>query len=60
MSLPFEHLEEAYDLIARAIDAAGPERERVLLAKLCLCLADRLGDIAAVRECISGAVEAGS
>lgn len=55
MSLPFADLERAYDLIAAAVDRAGPEREALLLAKLALLLADRVGDFAAVAEAVAAA-----
>jgi hypothetical protein len=48
-----EELERIYDLIAEAIDAAGPDREALFLSKLALALANRLGDEERVRECIS-------
>jgi hypothetical protein len=37
-------LETSFDLLARAIDAAGPARESLFLAKLSLALANRIGD----------------
>lgn len=45
-------LEEAYDLIAEAIDKAGPKNESLFLAKLCLALANGARDVAAVRRAI--------
>lgn len=45
-------LEEAYDLIAEAIDGAGPQNESLFLAKLCLALAHQAKDAAAVRRAI--------
>jgi hypothetical protein len=55
MSLPFEDLERVYDLIAAAIDRVGPERESLLLAKLALLLADRLGDYESAAEAVAAA-----
>lgn len=55
MSLPFEDLERVYDLIAAAVDRAGPERESLLLAKLALLLAHEIGDYAAVAEAVAAA-----
>ena len=52
MNLPFEHLEETYELLAAAIARLEPGREAVFLAKLTLCLAQRLGDIEAIRESV--------
>jgi hypothetical protein len=55
--LSFAQLEALYDELAEAIDAAGPERESVFLAKLVLCLARELGDAGRVstliRDCLA-------
>jgi hypothetical protein len=53
--LPFEDLEKVYDLLAAAIDAAGPEREALFLAKLCLILAHESRDLATVEAAIESA-----
>lgn len=37
-------LETVYERLAEAIDATGPEKETLLLAKLALLLAEALGD----------------
>ncbi len=37
-------LERLYDVLAQAIDEAGPEKSELFLAKLALLLADALGD----------------
>ena len=42
LSLP--DLEATYDRLAEAVDAAGPERSELMLAKLVLLLAQELGD----------------
>jgi hypothetical protein len=42
--LPVDDLETLWELLAKAIDAAGPERDRLMLAKLALLFADELGD----------------
>ena len=55
--LPFPDLERVYERIASAIDTAGPERESVMLTKLALSLAPRLGDLAAVESCIDMALQ---
>lgn len=55
--LQFAELERVYEKIAAAIDAVGPERESVMLAKLALSLAHRLGDAAAVEACIDMALQ---
>ena len=54
--LPFADLEVVYDRLAEAIDAAGPERESLFLAKLALLLSRRLGERAAVEEAIAVAL----
>ena len=43
-ALPFAELEPLYDLLADAIDAAGPERESLLLTRLALLQAHLDGD----------------
>ena len=55
-TLPFEHLERAYERLADAIDQAGPEQESLFLAKLALTLAHELGDIAAFERSIAVAL----
>jgi len=58
--LPFEQLEAVYDELAAAIDRAGPEREALVLAKLCVLLAHRLGDLQTLRECLETALSDGA
>ena len=53
--LRFEDLEKAYDMIAAGIDDAGPDRESLFLAKLCLALAHHVGDLAVVEQAIADA-----
>ena len=50
--LPFEDLEKVYDLLAAAIDGAGPEKEALFLAKLCLTLAHEIGYLTVVEQAI--------
>ena len=50
--LPFGELEQVYDLMAQAIDAAGAENEALFLSKLAITLAHELGDLERVREAI--------
>ena len=52
-TLAFEDLEKAYDLVAQAIDAAGPDKEALFLTKLCLALAYRVRDLATIEEAIA-------
>jgi hypothetical protein len=56
-ALTFEELEAAYDLLARAIDTAGPDRQSLFLAKLALVLAHETGDAALFRRAVATAVE---
>jgi len=51
--LEFAELEQVYDLLADTIDAVGPDNESLFLAKLCITLAHRSGDLAAVREAVA-------
>jgi hypothetical protein len=37
-------IEQVYDLIADGVDRAGPEKGELFLAKLCLALANLVGD----------------
>lgn len=48
-------LEETYDLIAAGVDAAGPEKASLFLAKLSLALAAISGDMAVVRDAVDAA-----
>ena len=50
--LAFADLEKIYDLLAAAIDDAGPEKEALLLAKLCLVLARESRNLAVVERAI--------
>ena len=54
-TLAFQDLEEIYDRLANAIDAAGPAKESLFLAKLCLTLAHHVGDRAIVERAIETA-----
>lgn len=49
-------LEQAYDLLAQAIDQAGPERCELFLVKLALLNAQALGDGPAFAEHIASAL----
>jgi hypothetical protein len=50
-------LEQAYDLIATAIDRAGPARESLFLAKLCLALGAQMTSIDSIVAAIRAAEE---
>ena len=51
-TLAFADLEKVYDLVANAIDAAGPENESLFLSKLCISLAHNIPDIAVIESAI--------
>ncbi|MFO7549854.1 MAG: DUF2783 domain-containing protein [Haliea sp.] len=55
-TLEFAELEQVYDLLAEAIDEAGPEQEAVFLAKLALLLARQVPDVDCIREAIAAAL----
>ena len=48
-SLSVPHLEQVYDALATAIDAAGPDKSELFLVKLALLNAKTLGDAGAFR-----------
>jgi hypothetical protein len=52
-SLPHEEFERAYEIIARALDRVGPERERLFLARLALALAHQLPDLKALKQALA-------
>jgi hypothetical protein len=45
-------LEEVYDRIAEGIDLAGEAKAKLFLAKLCLALANLVGDSQAVTQAV--------
>jgi hypothetical protein len=54
---PASSLEESFDMLARALDQAGPTRETLFLAKLSLALAARIGDNRLLAEAIKTALD---
>ena len=48
-TLPLPELETVYDLLAQAIDQAGPDKAELFLVKLALLNAKTLGDAGAFR-----------
>ena len=52
-TLPDQDFEQAYEMIARAIDHVDPERERLFLARLALALAHRLPDLKALEQALA-------
>lgn len=55
MGLPVEDMEAFWAALAEAVDRAGPERDRVMLAKLALALAERVGDRDSVMAALAAA-----
>ena len=55
--LPVADMEAVWERLAEAIDGAGPERDRLMLAKLALLFADALGDAPRVHALIQAASE---
>jgi hypothetical protein len=49
-------LETTYDHLAEAIDAAGPDKSELMLVKLCLLLAQDVGDADRVAALIKSAL----
>jgi hypothetical protein len=56
-TLPFTDLETAYEALAKAIDAAGPDREALFLAKLALAMAHECGDLAVFERAVATALQ---
>ena len=54
-ALDIPGLETVYDLLASAIDAAGPEKSELMLVKLALLNAHALGDPALFRQHLEAA-----
>lgn len=51
-TLSESELEQAYDLIAAAIDRVGHNQESLFLAKLCLALSAQLKSVDSIAEAI--------
>ncbi len=54
-TLTTDELEQAYDLIAGAIDEVDSEKESLFLGKLCLILTHRLDSVSLLEEAIEKA-----
>jgi hypothetical protein len=50
-----EDMESTYELLAEVIDRAGESDEKLLLTKLCLTLAHKLGSLQEIKEAIATA-----
>lgn len=51
--LAFQDLEKVYELVAKAIDEVGPEREALFLSKLCLTLAHNIADFSCIEKAVN-------
>ncbi len=56
-TMPFDDLERAYEMLAQAIDRAGPEHEALFLARLALVLAHRVGRVDVFEQAVDMALE---
>ncbi len=56
-TLSVSELETVYDWLAQAVDAAGPGKAELFLAKLALLNAQALGDTARIRQHIDSALQ---
>ncbi len=54
--MPFASLEEAYEILAQAIDQAGRDQEAVFLTRLALVLAHEVGDIEIFKRSVRAAL----
>ncbi len=54
--LSIAQLENVYDLLAEAIDQAGPQHSELFLTKLCLLLVNQIGDDAVVQGHVRSAL----
>lgn len=55
--LPVADMEALWERLAQAVDQAGPERDRLMLAKLALLFAEALGDAPRAHALIETALE---
>ncbi len=55
--LPTDALEALWERLALAIEQAGPDHDRLMLAKLVLLLADALGDPARTDTLLEAALQ---
>ena len=56
-SMPLEEVETVYDNLASAIDQAGSDKEALLLTKLALVLANRIGDLDTFNDALRTALQ---
>jgi hypothetical protein len=56
-TLPFEGLEEVYDLLATSLDRVGEENHALFLARLAVTMAHKCNDVDLVREAVAIALD---
>lgn len=56
-TMPFDDLERAYEMLAQAIDRAGPEHEALFLTRLALVLAHRMGHVDVFEQAVAAALD---
>ncbi len=56
MTLAIDDLESYWASLATAVDAAGPDREKLFLAKLALLLGHEIGDPARLAALVAAAL----
>lgn len=63
-TMPFDEMEATYELLATAIDRAGPDAEALFLTRLALLLAHDTGELSrfqnAVEAALAGITEGGA
>jgi hypothetical protein len=57
VTMPFEDLEHAYNGLALAIDAAGPDHDALFLTRLALVLAHRCGNLKVFEDALATALD---
>ena len=55
--MSFEALEKLYDLMAETLDEVGVDQHSLILSKLSMVLAHRIGDLKTVAEAVKAAKE---
>lgn len=58
-TLPFEELEEVYEILAHALDRVGEDNHALFLAKLAVTMAHKCNDMNLVRDAVAIAMEDG-
>lgn len=59
-TLPFEDLEEVYDLLATTLDQVGEENHALFLARLAVTMAHKCNDMDLVRDAVAIALDDGN